>query len=190
MTPAVAPPASLPLTIEEYLARPDDGTLTELIRGRIVEVTRPGYDLGRIGFQFGLALGSFVIPRRLGRIVSNDSGIITERNPDTLRGADVAYYSQARKPPTGREPKYPSQPPDLVAEVRSPGDTWPELLAKAAEYLAAGVLVVVLLDPADESATVLTADAPPTHLGPADDLTLPTVLPEFRAPLATIFECD
>ena len=37
----------------------------------------------------------------LGRVVTNDSGIVTQRDPDTVRGADVAYYSYARLPKGG-----------------------------------------------------------------------------------------
>ena len=29
----------------------------------------------------------------LGHVLSNDSGVITERDPDTVRGADISFYS-------------------------------------------------------------------------------------------------
>lgn len=86
------------LTVDEYSRLPDDGRKTELVRGRIVEVppTYPyhGYVCGNV-FRY---VDQFVRERALGRVITNDTGVITERDPDTLRGADVAYYSYERLP--------------------------------------------------------------------------------------------
>jgi len=41
-------------------------------------------------------LGEFVDEHELGRVMSNDSGVITERESDTVRGADVTFYSLNR----------------------------------------------------------------------------------------------
>ena len=43
-------------------------------------------------------LGNHVYDNDLGRVLSNDSGVITERGPDTVRGADVCFYSFVRVP--------------------------------------------------------------------------------------------
>jgi hypothetical protein len=40
----------------------------------------------------------FVDEFKLGRILISDSGINTKRDPDTVRGADIAFYSYARMP--------------------------------------------------------------------------------------------
>jgi hypothetical protein len=31
-------------------------------------------------------------------VLSNDTGVVTERGPDTVRGADISFYSYARVP--------------------------------------------------------------------------------------------
>jgi hypothetical protein len=36
---------------------------------------------------------------RLGHVLSNDSGVVTERDPDTVRDADVCYYPYTKVPP-------------------------------------------------------------------------------------------
>lgn len=180
--------ATAPLTIEEYLALPATGTPTELIRGRIVEVPPPGSRHGRFAFRFAHYLGLHVIGRGLGEIITNDSGVITQRNPDSLRGPDVAYYRAAKLPAIEDWPDYFDFPPDLVVEVRSPSDRWAEMVAKAAEYLAAGVLVVVLLDPSPRSAHVFEADRAPRALGPDDTLALPDLLGDFAVVVGRIFD--
>ena len=55
---------------------------------------------------------------------------------------------------------YLDVPPDLVFEVRSEHDRWAKVTEKVAEYLNAGVPVVVVLDPDTETARVHYADAP------------------------------
>ena len=76
----------------------------------------------------------------------------------------------------------------MVVEVRSPGDRWPQVLAKVAEYLEAGVLVVLVLDDKRHSAHVFEAEGTHRMLGPDDELTLPDLLPEFRVIVRRFFE--
>ncbi len=176
------------LTIEEYLAPPDDGTSTELVRGRIIEMPPPGSLHGRFAFRFGYHLGHHVIERGLGEIITNDSGVITHRDPDSLRGPDVAYHPAAKLPPMQDWPTYFAFVPDLIAEVRSPSDRWIEVLQKASEYLTAGELVVVLLDPPTRSVHVFREDQPPQKFGPEDTLTFPNLLGDFAVVVGRIFD--
>src|SRR3954454_11353921 len=134
------------LTAEEYLELPDNGRPTELVRGRLIDVNVPTPRHGEICLKVGRLLGNFVEEHGLGRVVSNDSGVLTQRDPDTLRGADVAFYSYTRVPRGPLPRGYLPVPPEVVFEVRSPTDRWPPILAKVAEYLAAGVAFVVVLD--------------------------------------------
>ncbi len=48
--------------------------------------------------------------------------MLTERGPDTVRGADVCFYSHARWPGPRLVSGLPPVPPDLAVEVVSPGN--------------------------------------------------------------------
>ena len=133
-------------------------------------------------------LGQFADDHDLGHVVCNDSAIITERGPDTVRGADVAFYSFARLQRGPLPANYGPEVPELVIEVRSPSDRWPKLLAKVAEYLEAGVHVVCILDDDSQTALLYYAEQPTRTLGPDDDLALPEVLGDFRVPVRRFFE--
>ncbi len=126
--------------------------------------------------------------RHLGRVLCNDSGVITERNPDTVRGADVAFYSYSRLPqgklPAGCGPEVP----ELVVEVCSEQDRWLEILDKVSEYLNAGVMAVIALDPEPQIAHVFSADNPPKTLKADEELTLPGILDDFRVRVGRFFE--
>lgn len=176
------------MTIEEFANRPDPGYPEELVRGRIIASTLPMPPHGKICNKVGRLLGNFADEHDLGHVLSNDTGIITARDPDTLRGADVAYYSYARVPKGPLPKQYLGVPPDLVVEVRSPSDRWSKVLAKVADYLEAGVRVVVVLDPDPETAHLLHADQPVRVLAADDELTLPGVLGGFRVPVRRFFE--
>jgi Uma2 family endonuclease len=97
-------------------------------------------------------------------------------------------YSYARLPkgklPTGCGPEVP----ELVVEVRSAHDRRGEIIEKVSEYLNAGVLVVVVLDPEPQIAQVFTADDPPMTLKTEEELVLPGVLDEFRVRVGQFFD--
>jgi len=178
------------MTAEEFGHRPDPGYPEELVQGRIVAMPVPDRKHGYICGRADRIFGNFIDGHDLGRVMSNDSGVITERDPDTVRGADVAYYSYARLPrgplPTGYGPEVP----ELVVEVRSATDRWREILEKVSEYLNAGVLIVVVLDPEPQIAHVFSADDPPRRLGAEDELILPGILDDFPVRVGHFFEQD
>ncbi len=176
------------LTAEEYGNMPDDGRRTELVRGRIVEVGQPRLRHGQVCNRAAFLLTTSVEEHDLGHILINDTGVITERDPDTVRGADVAFYSFDRLPKGPLPHEYPSVAANLIIEVRSPSDRWPDILAKVAEYLHLGVPVVCVLDPDPEAAYLYYPDRPNRTLGPDDELTFPECLGDFRVAVRRFFE--
>ena len=186
MSTAQAPPIAL-MTAEEFARRPDPGYPEELVRGRIVPMTVPDRRHGQICGEVMLILGVFAREHDLGHVLCNDSGVVTERGPDTVRGADVAFYSYQRLPRGPLPHTYGPEVPELIVEVRSRSDRWPRVLAKVAEYLNAGVGVVVVLDDERSTAHLFTADRNQI-LGSVDELTFPEILPGFAVAVRRFFE--
>jgi Uma2 family endonuclease len=176
------------ITADEYCDLPDDGRRTELVRGRIIELSRPTFLHGIACARMAFVIMTWLSQRDLGRVVTNDTGILTQRDPDTLRGTDVACYSFARLPRHENPKKYPDVAPDLVVEVKSPWDRWREIPIKVGEYLDLEVPVVCVLDPETKSAHLYHADRPVRTLNPDDELTFPECLPDFRVLVRTLFE--
>ena len=185
---SAAPVSAEPLmTADEFLLLPDDGRPKELIRGRVVYMNVPWPRHGQICIEVGYQLRRYMEDHPLGHVVGNDSGVRTERGPDTVRGADVAFYSYSRVPPGPFPRGYLPVPPEVVFEVRSHTDRWPAVLVKVAEYLDAGVSVVCVLDDATETAHVYTTDQSPRILTGDQPLELPDVLPGFAVPVRRFF---
>jgi Uma2 family endonuclease len=176
------------LTAEEFADLPDDGRSTELVDGRMIELPPPKPGHGKFCVRVILKLGRFVEDHDLGTVLSNDSGIITRRNPDSVRGADVAYFSYDRLPRGPIPDAYAEVAPELILEVRSPGDRWREIEKKVAEYLNLGTLAVCVLDPKSRSLRLYEPGQPVKLLGPDDELSFPGFLPGFVAVVGSFFD--
>jgi Uma2 family endonuclease len=175
------------LTAEEYANLPEDGRHTELVRGEVVEMNMPKARHGQICAKIGRLLGNFAEEHRLGHVITNDSGVITERDPDSVRGADVGYYSFARVPPGALPWDYLPVPPEIVFEVRWPGDRWQAIQAKVGEYRQIGVNIVCVAD--DPTERVHVFDDNGNHILAGDDeLSFPDILPGFNIPVRRVFE--
>jgi Uma2 family endonuclease len=149
---------------------------------------QPNRRHGQVCAQTVYLLRRFLEDHDFGHVLSNDAALITRRNPDTVRGPDVAFYSYSRLPKGPLPATYGAEMPELVIEVRSPSDRWAEILGKIAEYLEAGVLAVVVFDDESQNALLQFADRMPRLLGPDDGLTIPEVLPGFAVAVGRFFE--
>ncbi|MCE7872758.1 Uma2 family endonuclease [bacterium CPR1] len=155
----------------------------ELIRGEIVTLTPPGFEHGEVA-----ANASFLIKghsqRGGGRVVV-ESGVYTERNPDTVRGPDISYWRHHRL--TGNPAGFVSIPPDLAVEVVSPNDTSQEIEQKVQEYLRAGVIRVWVLYPRTRTLHVFEPGGRCQVLQASEQLNDPELLPGFSCLVAEFF---
>lgn len=142
------------LTAEEFflLPQPDDGSQQELVRGEIITMAPPGGMHGVSCNKAGRKIGNFVDDGPGGTVTSNDTGFITERHPDSVRGPDVAYWSKERlkEVPVG----YIEIAPDMLVEMLSPSNTWKQIRKKLEEYFARGVRLVWVISPEDRTLTI------------------------------------
>ena len=179
--------ATKPMTAEEFFLTEEyeDGKY-ELVKGEIEFMPPPGFRHGEVQLAVGSLLRVHALRNKLGRVVT-ESGAVTERDPDTVRGPDVSFYSAGRLPFGVEIIAYHNLPPDLCVEVRSPSDTKSELRAKAHEYLAGGVRLVWVVDPDDCTVTVYDSKLKSTVLEAEAILTAETILPGFTCTVADFF---
>jgi len=177
------------LTLDEYFRLADQELPSELVRGRAVSMNPPIPYHGFVCGKVDRLVGGFIETHDLGYPMCNDSGVVTEHDPDTLRGADFAFYSYQRVPKGSLAQRgYLAVVPDLIFEVKSPDDRWKDILAKVAEYLNAGVTVVCVLDPGRRAATIYQADEPEQTFGADQTLAFPELLPGFSVKVSQFFE--
>ncbi|MBI4771115.1 MAG: Uma2 family endonuclease [Chloroflexi bacterium] len=189
---AIAPPrieleTEALLTGEQALALGDIGSY-ELIEGRIMDMSPTGFEHGDYELNFGEAIKGFVRRHKLGKVSGGEAGIYTRRNPDTVRGADVAYISHERYAQRKRTHGFLDVAPDLIVEIMSPDDRWSEVIQKLREYFAIGVRLVWVADPESRTVYAYRALTDLQEFGENDNLTAEGVLPGFSVPVAQLFE--
>src|SRR6185295_1569247 len=143
------------LTAEEFarLPEPGDGSRQELVHGVVETMPPPGFRHGDVQANICFALKHFLRSSQIGRVVV-ESGVKTDKAPDSVRGPDVSFWSFKRLPANTRPDGYPDVLPDLVVEVRSPSDSNRKVREKVKEYLFNGVALVWVVDPEDQTVTI------------------------------------
>lgn len=173
------------ITADELLAMPENDCRYELVRGELITLPIEGAMHGSVGSRFNRRLGAFVEARDLGEVFIR-TGFILATDPDTVRGPDVAFVSKARLYDDMSEGYFPFAP-DLAVEVASPNDGYAEVDDKAAEYLAAGTGLVVVVDPGAGAITKHYARGGIERLGEGDMLALDDIIADFECAAAEIF---
>src|SRR3954470_24746914 len=98
------------ITAEELWAMPNKG-LSELVRGEVRTMAPAGFEHGAVIMNVAIPLGSYVKAQRLGVVLGAETGFVLARNPDVVRGADVAFVSASRIPPGSLPVKFWEGPP-------------------------------------------------------------------------------
>ena len=195
--PSAATPPTHPETGERLLTAADLAVLPdelpsgpakyELHDGRLVVMAPPGFDHGRFEIRLAGALLYQGEYRGHGVASSGEAALLLRRGPDRVVGADAVFVANRSLPLRYSPEGYLETIPDLIVEVLSKNDRPGEVAAKVAEYLAAGVRLVWVADPADRTVTAHRPEAAPVVLGEADALTCEDIIPGFRLPVADVF---
>lgn len=178
------------LTAEEFWEwanRPENQDKPyELDRGEVVEVTRPAEFHGVLCAWIAHLLWGYALRHGRGCVCSNDTGLLVERDPDTLRGPDVMFLDEL----LGLEQlsrKFTQRIPKLVIEVMSPNDRMTKLNRRIGQYLERGVDLVWLVDADVRSLTVYRRDRYPRVLDDSEEVTGEEVLPDLRFRVSELF---
>jgi Uma2 family endonuclease len=158
----------------------------ELVRGEIIHHMPTNHIHGYIEILLASLLNDFVRRHSLGRVLGGEVGVYTKRNPDTVRGVDIAFISNERfHQVTSRS--YLNVAPELVIEVMSPGDTWSEVNEKLAEYFEIGVKLVWVVDPRLELIHAYHSLEDVSIFRKGQILSGEDVLPGLEIPISEIF---
>ena len=175
------------LTADDLLRSYSEGVRGELIRGVLCETMPTGQEHGEIAALLTAELVVFARDRALGRITTSDAGVWLERDPDTVREPDIAFFSAAKVPPGLRVTGYSETVPDLVVEIASPSDSRREVHDKAHMWLNHGVRLVWIVQPETRSVDVYRPDGEIATLGEQDILDGLDVLPGFTCNVSAVF---
>ena len=114
-------------------------------------------------------------------------GIYIRRNPDTVRGADIAFISRDRAPEKSHS-GFLELAPEVVVEIVSPNDRWQDLRQKIEDYFSIGVDQVWVVEPSTRNFLVFDAPADMRKFGEEDHFEAEGALKGFSLRIADLFE--
>ena len=174
------------LTADDLLRLYSKGVKGELIRGVLHETMASGVRHGKIAIRLGGKMDAQVGRDGLGHVFGSDTGVLLERNPDTVREPDLAYVSAERLPPDADIDGYCPVAPDLVVEIKSPSDSEREVDDKATMWLSHGVRMALVINPETGTIRIRQPNLPAIMLAMDDTLDVGEVLPGFSCPVREI----
>jgi len=178
------PPTGL-MTAEELLQISIPDKRVELVRGRLVVREPPGFRHGRVTMELASRLQAHLKATDAAQVLVTESGFALARNPDTVRGPDLAVVSRDRIP--SPEPRgFAEFPADLVVEILSPGNRPGETLAKVADWISGGARLVWVIDLERRLARVYRHDGTEQIVSPEEVLSGEDVVPGFSCPLSAL----
>jgi len=181
-----------PVTTDELLAMPDNGSDRWLIAGELRERPMPtrnrflSYTMTRTARFLDSWLDEQPPPR--GRILTGDAGVRLQRDPDTTFGIDVVYVSAEVLARQNAGSTIIDGIPTLAVEILSPSDTIEDVNDKIDALLEAGVTLVWILDPFRRTVMVHSPGAEPLLFNRQQELFCEPQLPGFRVPVRLLFE--
>jgi Uma2 family endonuclease len=141
------------LTAEEFflMPNPPGGIQQELVLGEVVNMPPPGGLHGVCQVKTSGRLGAHVYGG-FGGTLTTETGFVTRRDPDSVRGPDISYWSKERlsEVPVG----YIEISPDMLVEILSPSNTTKKILEKLREYFSKGVRLIWVISPEDRTLTI------------------------------------
>lgn len=173
-------------TIEDLERIRDRVCRYDLIRGELIELPPADGEHGEIAAGIIGRLWSHVSADKLGRVYTSETGFLLRRNPDVVRAPDAAVIRAERVPE--RQPGFYEVSPDLVVEVVSPSDSASYVQSKVLECLNAGVRMVWVVFPEQQTISIYERSGKVRFLSVDDTLDGDDVLPGFSVPVAQIFE--
>lgn len=155
------------LTLEEFLALPEGDVTYEFVNGAAVpkykdDEMSPKFFHSR--FQKTLLILLDQCLRNNGRVEVEWAIKLKIANDNWMPVPDLTYVSYNLLPADWLKDEACPVPPELVIEIISPGQTFGEMMEKAADYIQAGVARVWIVDTKARTITVFApACVPATY---------------------------
>lgn len=176
------------MTSDELLRFDDPSVRVELVRGALITMPLPGGEHGLVASEIQVLLAVHAKANRLGRVFAAETGFLLQRNPDTVRGADVAFVSHDRLTQVEDLKKHLPFAPDLVVEIVSPSDRPGRIASKLGEWIEGGARLVWWVYPDRREVVEHRPGVEPQTITEAEELDGGEVLPGFRCRVADLFE--
>lgn len=171
----------------DWVSLPENrGRYFELERGEIIVLPPPGKLHGFVCGNVAGLLRTYGFEVGRGYVCTNDSGVIVEENPDTVRGLDVTFYVDDETADDMTR-GYATTPPLLAVEVLSPHDRIGPTMRRVTQLIQRGVKIVWLVDLEAREVDVCRDSLSVQSFDEAATLTAEDLLPGLKIAVADLF---
>ena len=182
---ATSPYAGRRMTLDEFLALPEQEPSLEYEDGLVTQKVSPHADHSSIASIFYDELNRIGRGRRIGRAFPEMRFKVENWSPVP----DVSFYLKERlRPQSSRRYGDFADVPDIAVEVVSPGQNVSEQIRKCLRYVVAGVRISLLADQDDETVFLFRPGEPTRALRDDDRINLDDVLPGFELTVRRLFD--
>ena len=172
------------LTVDDFLALPDEPPYREFVKGDIWQKPPAGPRHSATVVELIGRLGAFLRRHPFARLDVQLTHV--DRSEDRVYLPDVSVTLLSRFP-RGQRTGPVEVHPDLAIEVLSPDDRADRVQNKVQFYLRSGVTLVWVVDPDFETVTVYRPDGPPREFRAPETASAGPVLPGFALGLGPFF---
>ena len=173
------------LTLEEFLALPEEKPALEYLDGAVTQKMLPERDHSSLQYVIPARINEFAHPRKLAfafpelRTTHSGASLVP----------DVAVYTWARIPRerSARGTVDVTTPPDIAIEIASPGQGRQKLLDRCRWFVEQGARLALLVDPRHQTVTLVRADEAPRVLRD-DVLDLGEIIPGLTLVVGELFK--
>jgi Uma2 family endonuclease len=173
------------ITLDEFLAQPETKPYREFVDGDVVEKPMPGPSHAALVAELIFLLKGYVRATGVARVSTELRHADVDNEWVFL--PDISVTRTGRRPPPADERGPVEVMPDFAIEVLSPDDQSGRITRRVSYYARAGVTLLWVVDPADESVTVFERGVTPRVARAPEELSAETVLPGFTLDLGRLF---
>lgn len=159
----------------------------ELIDGELVAMAPVSEQHWTVGSALIYRISAYVVPRRLGLVLTPDAAVVLSEEPAVMRVPDVGFIRAERLPADRDRRRFLRVVPDLAVEIISPNDRTADVVTKGMMWLEAGVTLLWLVDPDAKTVTVFERGRAPRALTIEQTLDGGEVLPGFELAVRVVF---
>ena len=173
------------LSLGQFLGLPEEKPALEFEDGMVTQKVSPKGQHSTLQAELIERLNRFARPRRLARAYPE----LRVTFAGASRVPDIAVFAWDRIPidDTGRVANDFREPPDIVIEIASPEQSTNTLVRHCLWYVANGVRIALLVDPADESVLLFHPGQEPRVLRGPERIDLGNLLPGFELTAQDLF---